>query len=63
MQMVPDAAYEDLYRTAMEGISMKVAMQCIRKVMRDNKMDDTQKLAYITGVIKAHEDTITKEAP
>ena len=44
MQTITDAAYEDLYVTAMEGISFKVAMQCIRKIIRDNRLNDSQKL-------------------
>ena len=61
MQTITDAAYEDLYMTAMEGISFKVAMQCIRKIIRNNKTSDAQKLAEIANVIHSHEKAIDKE--
>lgn len=62
MQMISDAAYEDLYKTAMDGISYKVAMQCIRKIMRDNSIDDSRKLELISNTIHNHERTMSKEA-
>ena len=62
MQLVSDKQYEDLYLTAMEGISFKVAMQCIRKIMRDNSIDDGRKLELISNTIHAHEKTLDKEA-
>ena len=61
MQTITDAAYEDLYLTAMEGISYKVAMQCIRKLMRDNKLSDEQKLEGISKIIHTHEKNLDKE--
>ena len=62
MQMISDAAYEDLYLTAMEGIGYKVAMQCIRKIMRESSLNDQRKLELITNTIHAHERTLDKEA-
>lgn len=61
MQMISDAAYEDLYKTAMDGISYKVAMQCIRKIMRDNSIDDSRKLELISNTIHSHERTMKEE--
>lgn len=61
MQMISDAAYEDLYKTAMDGISYKVAMQCIRKIMRDNSIDDNRKLELISNTIHNHERTMKEE--
>ena len=61
MQMISDAAYEDLYLTAMDGISHKIAMQCIRKIIRDNSIDDHRKLELITNTIRSHEKTLNKE--
>ena len=63
MQMISDAAYEDLYKTAMDGISYKVAMQCIRKIMRDNTLNDSRKLELITNTIHSHEKALDKEVP
>ena len=61
MQMVTDAAYEDLYKTAMDGISYEVAMRTIRKVMRDNVMTDRAKLEQISCIIRLHEEKLSKE--
>ena len=61
MQTITDAAYEDLYLTAMEGISFKVAMQCIRKLIRDNKLTDSQKLEGITKIIHSHEKSMERK--
>ena len=63
MQLVSDKQYEDLYLTAMEGISFKVAMQCIRKIMRDNTLNDSRKLELITNTIHSHEKALDKEVP
>ena len=61
MQMITDAAYEDLYKTAMDGISYEIAMRTIRKIMRDNTMSDELKLNQITRVIRLHEEKLSKE--
>ena len=61
MQMMTDAAYEDLYKTAMDGISYEIAMRTIRKIMRDNTMSDELKLNQITRVIRLHEEKLSKE--
>ena len=46
---------EDLYRTAMDGICQKVAMQEIRKLIRSNKPEGV-KLEQIVGIIHAYEE-------
>lgn len=46
---------EDLYRTAMDGICQKVAMQEIRKVIRGNKPEGV-KLELIVTIIHAYEE-------
>ena len=46
---------EDLYRTAMDGICQKVAMQEIRKVIRGNKPEGV-KLELIVGIIHSYEE-------
>jgi len=55
MPNIPDDTYETLYRTSMAGIGFKVAMQTIRKIMRDNKVDDNEKLRLITNIVHMHE--------
>ena len=61
MQMMTDAAYEYMYKTAMDGISYGVAMRTIRKIMRDNSLDDEHKLHEITTIIRLHEKDLDKE--
>ena len=58
MMNISDAAYEDLYRTAMNGIGCKVALQSIRKVIRDNTLSEEEKLGRIRTVIHSFEKDI-----
>ena len=51
---------EDLYRAGMAGIGTKVAMQVIRRIVRDHTLDDSQKLEAIVTVIHSFEKD-TKE--
>ena len=60
MQVVTDSAYENLYKTAMDGIAFKVAMQSIRKILRNNKMNDEQKLGQIVAVVHSFEKDLEK---
>ena len=60
MQTVSDAVYEDLYKTAMAGIGFKVAMQAIRKILRDNSTDDVQKMQRIMTVVHSFESDLDK---
>jgi len=46
---------EDLYRTAMDGICQKVALQEIRKVIRGNKPEGV-KLEQIVSIIHGYEE-------
>lgn len=46
---------EDLYRKAMNGIGIKVAMQEIRKVTR-GKLNDGEKLAAIMGIVDSYKE-------
>ena len=46
---------EDLYRTAMDGICQKVALQEIRKVIRGNQPEGV-KLELIVNIIHAYEE-------
>ena len=52
---------ENIYRNAMDGIAYKVAMQSIRKVMRDSEINDVAKLNIIMDIIHAFEKDL-KEA-
>lgn len=52
---ISEAAYEDLYKTAMDGIGCKVALQAIRKIVRDNKIPDNDKLGQIIVVVHSFE--------
>ncbi len=54
-------SYEDLYRKAMDGIAFKVAMQAIRKILRDNKSDDADKLGKIIIVVHSFERDMDKK--
>ena len=58
---VSEEAYSDLYRTAMEGIGCKVALQSIRKVLRDNKASEQAKLNEIVRIIHSFEHDMDKE--
>lgn len=45
----------DLYREGMSGIKTKVAMQVIRRIVRDRMLDDEEKLGAIVTVIHSFE--------
>ena len=47
---------EDLFKAEMVGIKTKVAMQVIRRIVRDNKMLDEEKLEAIQTVIHSFEN-------
>jgi hypothetical protein len=47
--------YESPYAAAMKGIRTKIAMQAIRKIIREDDMDEN-KLAAIVAVIHEYED-------
>lgn len=47
--------HEDLYRSAMDGIAIKVAMQAIRKILRFGNEDDAKKLEQIVTVVHSYE--------
>ena len=51
-----DVQEKDLYREGMSGIKTKVAMQVIRRVVRDKLLDDQQKLEAIVTVIHSFEN-------
>ena len=55
MMQIADKAYEDLYKEAMNGIGCKVALQAIRKVIRDSNTKDEDKLGQIITVIHSFE--------
>lgn len=46
---------EDLYRAAMEGIAGKIALQSIRKILRDSKINDVAKLNIIMSIVHDYE--------
>lgn len=46
---------EDLYREAMDGIGMKIALQAIRKVLRSSEIPDGQKLERIVTIVHSFE--------
>ena len=52
---------EDLYKAEMAGIKTKVAMQVIRRLVRDNKMMDSEKLEAIRTVIHSFENDSEKK--
>ena len=58
MMNISNAAYEDLYKTAMNGIGCKVALQSIRKIIRDNKIKESDKLGMIITVVHSFEKDI-----
>ncbi len=45
----------DLYMEGMAGIKTKVAMQVIRRIVRDRTLDDEEKLGAIVTVIHSFE--------
>lgn len=47
---------ENLYRNAMEGIASKMALQSIRKVIRDGEINDVAKLNIIMSIVHDYED-------
>ena len=51
---------EDLYRAGMAGIGNKVAMQVIRRIVRDRTLNDTEKLEAIQTVIHSFENDTKK---
>lgn len=61
MISIADKAYEDLYKTAMDGISFKVALQAIRKIVRDNKTPEKDKLGQIITVVHSFERDMEKK--
>ena len=46
----------NLYRAAMEGIACKMALQSIRKVIRDSETNDVAKLNIIMSIVHDYED-------
>ena len=46
---------EDLYRTEMAGIGTKVAMQVIRRIVRERTLTDREKLEAIVTVVHSFE--------
>ena len=46
---------EDLYRAAMDGIGMKIALQAIRKTLRDNEIPEGEKLERIVTIVHSFE--------
>lgn len=46
----------DLYQEGMSGIKTKVAMQVIRRIVRDRLLDDEEKLGAIVTVIHSFEN-------
>lgn len=46
---------EDLYRNEMAGIGTKVAMQVIRRIVRERTLTDREKLEAIQTVIHSFE--------
>jgi hypothetical protein len=52
---------KDLYREAMDGIGCKVALQAVRKVIRDNKSSEKAKLEQICIIVHSYEKDMGKE--
>jgi len=46
----------NIYRTEMKGIASKIAMQSIRKVIRDPKINDVAKLNIIMAIVHDYEE-------
>lgn len=51
----------DLYMEGMAGIKTKVAMQVIRRIVRDRLLDDEEKLAAIVTVIHSFERDLNEK--
>lgn len=51
---------KDLYREAMDGIGCKVALQAVRKVIRDNKSSEKAKLEQICIIVHSFEKDMGK---
>lgn len=51
----------NLYKDAMDGIGAKIAMQAIRKVMRDNKTADKDKLEQIRVIVHSFEKDMDRK--
>lgn len=51
----------NLFRAGMADIGTKVAMQVIRKIVRDSDMEDYQKLREIQTVVHSYEEDIEKK--
>ena len=47
---------ENLYKAAMDGIGVKVAMMAIRKVLRVTDGTDKEKLDQIIEIVKSYEN-------
>lgn len=50
---------EDLYMAGMAGIGNKVAMQVIRRIVRDKTLNDGEKLEAIVTVVHSFENDTT----
>lgn len=46
---------DDLYREAMAGIGTKIALQAIRKTIRDSEIPEDEKLRLIATIIHSFE--------
>ena len=44
----------ELYKKELDGIATKVAMQTIRKILRDNKTNDQEKLDQVITVVNSY---------
>ena len=47
---------ENLYRAAMKDIASKMALQSIRKVIRDGNINDVAKLNIIMSIVHDYDD-------
>ena len=61
LQMAATDVTKDLYREAMDGIGCKVALQAVRKVIRDNKSSEKAKLEQICIIVHSFEKDMGKE--
>ena len=61
LQMAASDVTKDLYREAMDGIGCKVALQAVRKVIRDNKSSEKAKLEQICIIVHSFEKDMGKE--
>ena len=46
---------EDLYKEAMAGIGTKIALQAIRKTLRDSEIPEDEKLGRIITIVHSFE--------